>query len=367
MLCYNEQIIIRQDKVMEFFTVGGAVRDHVMGRQPEDVDYVVVGATPQDMTALGFKQVGADFPVFLSEDGTEYALARTERKSGKGYNGFETNFDTSITLEQDLDRRDLTINAMAMAADGLLIDPYGGRKDVDSKTLRHVSGAFRDDPVRVLRIARFHARFGPDWHVAHETIELCRKMVHSGELHHLTRERVLREMERALGEAHPHLFFDTLRTCGALDVVFEEVADVAPALLNWTMRNYPSRSARFNWAKLSALVDHPENFEKRLNVSLHFRAFSKLFRDATMLHATHPVERLYMMDAYRQQELWEALVEDCTEAGFSINFLQDAYDATRHVCFDTLPEAAREGLQGKAIGDAIRQQRIFAYDSSQLR
>lgn len=354
---------------MQKYAVGGSVRDRLMGLVPQDMDYVVVGSTPEEMLAAGFKQVGADFPVFLDADGTEYALARTERKTGRGYGGFETDASPSVTLEQDLARRDLTVNAMALVPgesfDDALFDPFNGRADLERKVLRHVSVAFADDPVRVLRLARFHARYGEEWSVAPETMEFARKMVQDGELSFLTRERVLKELEKALSEPAPHLFFDTLRECGALSVVFPELAALNPALLAWTLVNFPSRSDRFNWAKVSALVEHPENFEKRLNVSTHWRAFSKLFREATRLENTHPVARLYAMDAYRQKGLWEALVADSKTAQFSLSFLEEAYEATKHVCFDTLPEQARESLQGKAIADAIAQQRMFAYESAQ--
>lgn len=357
---------------MQKFIVGGAVRDRLMGMKPQDVDYVVVGATPEEMLASGFKQVGADFPVFLDETGNEFALARTERKSGRGYMGFVTDHSPDVTLEQDLERRDLTINAMAWDFEDMpawqspkLVDPFNGREDLKNKVLRHVSVAFADDPVRVLRLARFHARYGDQWTVAKETMQFCSQMVESGELAFLTRERVLKEMEKALTEQSPHLFFETLRACGALDVVFPELTDVNPALLSWALVNFPSQSGRFNYAKLSALLPHPDNFEKRLNVSTHWRAFAKLFRAATSLVNMHPVDRLYSMDVFRQKGLWEALVADAKDASFNLSFLEEAYNATKHVCFDTLPETVREGLEGKAIATAIMQQRVFAFESSQ--
>lgn len=354
---------------MQKFLVGGAVRDRLLGLTPKDVDYVVVGATPDDMLNRGYKQVGADFPVFLDEHGTEYALARTERKTGRGYTGFETDSSPSVTLEQDLERRDLTINAMAFQHGDdhnvdCLYDPFNGRADLEGKVLRHVSPAFADDPVRVLRLARFHARYGESWTVAPETLEFARKMVRDGELAFLTRERVLMELEKALSEQSPHLFFDTLRDCGALEVVFPELAALHPALLAWTLASFPSKSARFNWAKVSALLGHPDNFEKRLNVCTHFRAFAKLFREATTLSNDHPVDRLYRLDAFRQSGLFEAMVQDCKEAGFNMDFLEEAFNATKHVSFETLPELARTTLEGKAIGDAIALQRRFAYDST---
>jgi len=357
---------------MQMFVVGGAVRDKLMGMTPKDVDYVVVGSTPEEMLSQGFKQVGADFPVFLDADGNEFALARTERKSGRGYMGFETDASPTVTLTQDLMRRDLTVNAMAhtLAEEGKepqYFDPFGGARDLEHKVLRHVSDAFADDPVRVLRLARFHARYGAEWRVAPVTKSFARKMVAAGELAFLTRERVLMEMEKALSEQAPHLFFRTLHEVGAVKVVFPELPEEKMELFEATLSMFPSRSGRFNWAKVTTMVEDPENFEKRLNVSTHWRAFSKMFRVATALMNVHPVERLYMMDAYRNKGLWEALREDCHESGFNLAFLEEAYEATKHVSFETLPEGAREGLVGKEIAQAIAKQRMFAYESSQRK
>ena len=204
--------------------VGGAVRDMILGIEAKDIDYVVVGATPEDMLFKGYKQVGADFPVFLHPiTGDEYALARTERKSGKGYLGFSVE-TSGVTIEDDLQRRDLTINAMAMkSSNGThisisssfeLIDPYNGQADLKAGILRHVSESFSEDPLRVLRIARFAARFG--FEVAPETLDLCRSLVASGELATISRERFWKEMDRALGEKNPAKFFEVLDLVGAL-------------------------------------------------------------------------------------------------------------------------------------------------------
>ncbi len=193
---------------MEIYLVGGAVRDQLMGVEPKDKDWVVTGATPALMIELGYTQVGADFPVFLHpQTGEEYALARTERKIGKGYHGFSVDFSPEVTIEEDLARRDLTINSMAMDIDGNLIDPYGGVEDMKNMLLRHTTEAFAEDPLRVVRLARFLARFGEDWHISNGTIDLCRKISGRGELQELTPERVWKEMERALMEDHAHLFF----------------------------------------------------------------------------------------------------------------------------------------------------------------
>ncbi|MCJ7453417.1 MAG: multifunctional CCA addition/repair protein [Steroidobacteraceae bacterium] len=222
---------------MKIFLVGGAVRDRLLGRQPHEHDYVVVGATPDEMIALGYRPVGKDFPVFLHPaTGEQYALARTERKTGPGYYGFETRFSPDVTLEDDLGRRDLTINAMARDEDGTLVDPHGGRGDIEARMLRHVSAAFVEDPLRVLRVARFAARFAPlGFTVAPETMALMRSIVSSGELSALVPERVWVETERALGEDRPTVYFEVLRDCGALAALFPEIAalDGVPQPPKW--------------------------------------------------------------------------------------------------------------------------------------
>ncbi|WP_310447499.1 multifunctional CCA addition/repair protein [Thiobacillus sp.] len=208
---------------MKTYIVGGAVRDRLLGLPVVDRDYVVVGATPEQMVALGYQPVGKDFPVFLHpESHAEYALARTERKSGKGYKGFTVHAAPDVTLEQDLSRRDLTINAMAEDGDGNLIDPYGGQRDLAAKLFRHVSAAFAEDPVRILRLARFAARF-TDFRVAEETRALMQQMVAAGEVDVLVPERVWQEIARGLMEAQPSRMFQALRDCGALARLFPEI------------------------------------------------------------------------------------------------------------------------------------------------
>lgn len=207
------------------FLVGGAVRDHLLGLEPSERDWVVVGSTQAAMEALGFRAVGADFPVFLHpRSGEEYALARTERKSGRGYRGFVVDADPSVSLDEDLQRRDLTINAIAMAPDGSLIDPWGGRADLQARLLRHVSPAFAEDPVRILRVARFAARFAPlGFRVAEDTMALMRAMVADGEVDHLVPERVWKELSRGLAEPAPQAMLRVLRECGALARLLPEV------------------------------------------------------------------------------------------------------------------------------------------------
>jgi tRNA nucleotidyltransferase (CCA-adding enzyme) len=210
---------------MHIYLVGGAVRDTLLGRPVVDHDRVVVGALPEELLALGYKPVGKDFPVFLHpQTGEEYALARTERKTGRGYHGFVFQADATVTLEQDLARRDLTINAIAQDDHGALTDPYHGVRDIEARVLRHVSPAFVEDPVRVLRVARFAARFAPlGFTVAAETMALMQQMVRDGEVDHLVPERVWAETRKALGEPQPSAFLRVLREAGALRVLFPEI------------------------------------------------------------------------------------------------------------------------------------------------
>ena len=214
-----------QNPRMRTYLVGGAVRDKLLGRPVVDRDFVVVGALTDEMLAAGYRAVGKDFPVFLhAGTGEEYALARTERKTGRGYHGFSFQADPTVTLEQDLERRDLTINAIAEDADGNLIDPYGGVRDLEARVLRHVSAAFAEDPVRLLRVARFAARYAPlGFTVADETMALMRRMVVDGEIDHLVAERVWAETRKALSEPMPSAFLRVLRESDALRILFPEV------------------------------------------------------------------------------------------------------------------------------------------------
>jgi len=210
---------------MKIYRVGGCVRDRLLNLPKSDIDWVVTGATTEEMLTLGYQSVGKDFPVYLHpETKQEYALARRERKTGPGYHGFEFDTDPSISIEADLLRRDLTINAMAENQHGDLVDPYGGQQDLEARTLRHVSQAFSEDPVRVLRIARFAARYHHlGFSLAAETAELIAQMGKSGELESLVAERVWAEMSRALDEPHPEVFFQTLRDCHVLNILFPEI------------------------------------------------------------------------------------------------------------------------------------------------
>jgi len=210
---------------MKVYRVGGCIRDKLLNLPIKDQDWVVVGASTSEMLKLGYKQVGKNFPVFLHpETKDEYALARTEKKTAPGYSGFEFITDASVSLEDDLLRRDLTINAIAESDDGDIIDPFNGQKDLDKRILRHVSPAFAEDPVRVLRIARFAARFSTlDFEIAEETMQLMKTMVNNGEVDHLVEERVWQELHSCLTESHPEVFFEVLRKCGALARLFPEI------------------------------------------------------------------------------------------------------------------------------------------------
>jgi tRNA nucleotidyltransferase (CCA-adding enzyme) len=233
---------------VRYFRVGGAVRDWIMGQQPKDVDYVVTGASENDLISsapfgLAFTKIEAqNFPVYHDQNGDEWALARREQKEGSGYHGFTVEFGPEVSIEEDIARRDITINSMAIEVfdDSKtrilnIIDPYGGQKDIRNKILRHTTGAFAEDPVRVLRLARFRARFGSEWVIAQETKDLIYTMSRAGTLNELTPERVWKEMSRALMEPHPRLFFDTLMECDVLNILFPEIYRLATALesLRW--------------------------------------------------------------------------------------------------------------------------------------
>ena len=241
---------------MKIYTVGGAVRDELLGLPVKERDYVVVGATPEEMVKQGFKPVGKDFPVFLHpQTHEEYALARTERKSGRGYKGFTVYAAPEVTLEEDLKRRDLTINAIAKADDGTLIDPFHGRKHLKERVLRHVSDAFAEDPVRILRVARFAARLGFEVHP--ETMALMRRMVEEGEADYLVAERVWQEFSKGLAEAHPQRMFEVLKRCGLSAKLMPELAAPPAAIIQ--LSSVAERFALLTWTleedQVSALCE----------------------------------------------------------------------------------------------------------------
>lgn len=357
---------------MKTFLVGGAVRDDLLGRSVKDHDWVVVGSTPREMLDAGFEQVGAEFPVFLHPDTKEeYALARQERKTGPGYHGFETRFDPSITLEDDLVRRDLTINAMARDSEtNELIDPHNGLADLHAGVLRHVSDAFAEDPLRVLRVARFAARY--NFSVAPETIELMRRLVTAGELDHLTSERVWNETERALMEDNPMEFFWVLDKCGAKDVLFPELGRTlifsGAALRRAALRN---ATLETRVMLLFAHVTDNDAFQmlERLKApSWAWRLTRKFlhFFGALRTEAFTPENILRVMkdiDGLRRpNDMFEvATVVDFYAKGKIMERLDTflaAFKRVQNVTFATLTEEQKGTLMGPDIGLALDETRL---------
>ncbi|MEN3354122.1 MAG: hypothetical protein V7640_2280 [Betaproteobacteria bacterium] len=308
---------------MKVYAVGGAVRDELLGLPVKDRDYVVVGATPEEMIESGYRPVGKDFPVFLHpETHEEYALARTERKTGPGYHGFQFHAAPDVTLEQDLERRDLTINAIARDEDGRLIDPFNGADDLSEGVLRHVSPAFAEDPVRILRVARFAARFGFD--IAPQTADLMREMVRTGEADALVPERVWQELSRGLMEQRPSRFFDVLNDSGALARVAPEIAalfeDMGAAqeitdALDQTASAGEPLEVRF--AALARFLDPyaVEALANRLKLPASVRDLAVLaarhansIADAEALQAEAILELLNAADAWRRPERFSGLL-----------------------------------------------------------
>jgi tRNA nucleotidyltransferase (CCA-adding enzyme) len=399
---------------MKVYLVGGAVRDELLGRPVGERDWVVVGATPQQMLDAGFRQVGRDFPVFLHpETGEEHALARTERKTGPGYRGFELRFSPDVTLEDDLKRRDLTINAIARDADGTLIDPHGGGADLEAKRLRHVSEAFNEDPVRILRVARFLARFDPlGFAIAPETMARMRAMVAAGEADALVPERIWQETARALSEPSPAAWLRALRECGALARVFPEldalygvpqpprwhpevdtglhielVLMAAAALTPEPRVRYAAlmhdlgkgRTPRSQWPRH---VGHEESGARlagevasRLRVPTDWRDLSVLAarwhglaHRAEELRPRTILDLLERCDAFRRPERFRELLlafeaDYRGRGGFrdrpypQAALLRGAQERAMAVA---LAEAEREGLTGEKIGELLRRRRLAA-------
>ena len=399
---------------MEVYLVGGAVRDRLLGRPVHERDWVVVGARPEDLERDGFVSVGREFPVFLHpRTHEEYALARLERKVAPGYRGFTTQFSPEVTLEEDLKRRDLTINAMAESSSGEIIDPYGGRQDLEARLLRHVSDAFVEDPVRILRVARFAARYAElGFCVADDTRELMTRMTASGEVDALVSERVWQETERALGEPRPDVYFETLRSCGALRVIFPEVdvlfgvpqpakwhpeidtgvhvmlalrysASVgAPTSVRYAALTHDLGKALTPKEKLPSHHGHEEAgvalveaLSERLKVPNGFRELAVLTaRHHALVHRAaelRPATLLTLLentDAFRRPERFAELLLACecdargrtgleTRPYPQVAYLQAARNAAAEV---TLTEEERSGLQGRAIGEKIREKRLAA-------
>jgi tRNA nucleotidyltransferase (CCA-adding enzyme) len=397
---------------MKAYCVGGAIRDELLGLPVGERDWVVVGATPEDMVAAGFRPVGKDFPVFLHpQTKEEHALARTERKSGRGYHGFTFHTGPEVTLEDDLSRRDLTINAIARADSGELVDPYGGRRDLEQRVLRHVSPAFAEDPVRILRLARFHTRFAPlGFRIAEETMALMRQMVEAGEADALVPERVWQETARALMHERPSVFFRTLRDCGALARVMPEVdalfgvpqrADYHPEVdsgIHTLM--CVDAGARMGFAlpvRVSALlhdlgkartpqgewpshkmhesrgVPLVEQFCERLRVPSEMRDLAVIHtREHLIIHQARELrpgtvlELLERVDVARRPERFEQLLSACLcdargRTGFEdCDYPQVPYlrEAARVMLQVQARDLAGSGLTGEAIGIELRRRRL---------
>jgi tRNA nucleotidyltransferase (CCA-adding enzyme) len=402
---------------LQVYLVGGAVRDRLLGVPERERDWVVVGARPEELEKRGFLPVGREFPVFLHpETREEHALARLERKVAPGYRGFETRFSPDVTLEDDLRRRDLTINAMAQDASGALIDPYGGRRDLEARVLRHVSDAFAEDPVRILRVARFAARYARlGFAVAEETLALMRRMVEGGEAAALVPERVWQETEGALGSGNPEVFFEVLRSCGALQVIYPEIEALfgVPQPAKWhpeidtgvhtlmVLRMAASLSAS-TAVRFAALVhdlgkaetrrefwpSHHGHEEKSVRLVERLAARLRIpgeHRDLAVLAARHHgvahkalelkpstvLRLLEATDAFRRPERFEDLLLACeadargrsgleTRAYPQRTYLGAARAAAAAV---TLSEAERAGLDGVQIGERIRRARLAALEA----
>ncbi|MDX1589570.1 MAG: polynucleotide adenylyltransferase [Oleiphilaceae bacterium] len=359
---------------MEYYLVGGAVRDELLGLPVKDRDWVVVGATPGAMTEAGFKPVGADFPVFLHpQTHEEYALARTERKQGHGYHGFTVHSAPDVTLEEDLQRRDLTINAMARKPDGDLVDPYGGQRDLSLGHLRHVSPAFSEDPLRILRTARFAARFAPlGFTVAHDTMALMGDMVASGEADHLVPERVWQETRRALHEASPGVYFRVLRDCGALQRVMPELDRTLS--LDDRPLDCLSRAAELSddtAVLYSALTvgQAPESLDslgQRFKLPNDCRTLAQLrLKLMSWAHAVtdSPAPRqlweaISLADGWRRPERFAQLLLACRATGMS-GKLAGTLEKAREQSAAVDPQALMaRGFKGKALGRAIEEERL---------
>jgi tRNA nucleotidyltransferase (CCA-adding enzyme) len=343
---------------LKTYLVGGSVRDELLGLPVQDRDYVVVGATPEELTAAGFRPVGKDFPVFLHpETRDEYALARTERKSGRGYKGFTVHAAPDVTLEQDLARRDLTINAIAKAEDGALIDPFGGAKDLREGVLRHVGEAFHEDPVRILRVARFAARFG--FRIAEETMVLMKRMVANGEADHLVPERIWQEFSRGLAEPHAERMFEALERCGLRPKLLPELKIVPPRFSG----PLAVRFAHLCWplpeAGIQGLCD-------RIRAPNEERELALLAcRTQKLLGAAKPAELLLLLkraDAFRRAERFGLLLEAAALALPALDqaTLRKAHAAAAAVDSGAIARRASAPAAISALLDQAREEAIAA-------
>lgn len=377
---------------MDIYLVGGAVRDKLLGLPVHERDWVVVGATAEEMLDLGYTPVGKDFPVFLHpETKEEYALARTERKTAPGYKGFAFNTDREVTLEEDLRRRDLTINAIAESPTGELIDPYGGQSDLDKGRLRHVSPAFSEDPVRILRVARFAARFGKwGFSVAHGTNTLMREMVANGEVDHLVAERVWAELAKAMATDTPEKFFTVLHGCHALGVLFPEIEhDYDKPMEAHTRAGLPehlqmlkqcaerSDDPRIRFAALlltaGKQLSTDERLERATAICERYRVpneytqlASVAIRAAETINTDTGSELLTVMEAasaFRDQARWQQLLTLFQATGHidatTADLLENVHQIAANINAASLED---NSLQGPEIGEAIRAKRCEAIE-----
>lgn len=363
---------------MKIFLVGGAVRDKLLGIPVKDRDWVVTGSTPDEMQQRGFDPVGKDFPVFLHpETKEEYALARTERKSGHGYTGFVFHTDPNVTLEDDLIRRDLTINAIAEDEQGNLIDPYGGQQDIENKILRHVSSAFQEDPLRILRVARFYARLKPfGFNIAGETLALMGQMVTDGETSHLVAERVWQETVRALMESNPEAYFEVLQQCGALAVVMPELDALLKHSHNLTFLQKASQQKQSDLVRFGCLfagkseqLTNLREMAKRMRLPAPFAEIAGLvlqhgeFAKITLLNLNAPsLMALYeQTDAFRRPERFgDFLISISVIAGNEldnthIQMVNQQLQACRQMNAGAI---VQQGFKGKEVGEQLKIARL---------
>lgn len=369
---------------MNVYLVGGAVRDELLGLPIKERDWVIVGATAEQVAALGYTPVGKDFPVFLHpKTKEEYALARSERKVGPGYHGFVFHAAPDVTLEEDLKRRDLTINAIAKSEGGTIIDPYNGKVDLNNRLLRHVSPAFIEDPVRLLRIARFAAQLGDfNFTIAPETQILLREMVNNGEVDALVAERVWQEWHKALQTAHPEIFLHVLNECGALQKIFAELkffydkqfiaqvkSDYFQALQS-AVQLSSDVTIRFAvlWYGLTGLAEGEkqlQEFCRRFKVPSDYRDLALLtmrhwqqYQQARKMNAQQLVGLFENLDAFRREKRWQQFLTACQAIAPTksvTDYLQQVYNIAKQVPVQPL---IAQGLQGVAIANALREARI---------
>jgi len=367
---------------MEIYLVGGAIRDRLLDLPSGEKDWVVVHATPSEMKHLGYKQVGKSFPVFIHpETGEEYALARKEVKTGTGYHGFDFDANPDITLEEDLSRRDLTINAIAENKDGEIIDPFNGREDLSKRVLRHISEAFKEDPLRVLRIARFRAKlFNLGFNIADETTKLVTKIVASGELSSLVPERVWMETEKALNESRFDQYFKTLIEFGAFDQVYPDLSGIDKDFFSQSIFQEASQvniSSKYRFATIffalmeqeqESIKNRVESMQNNMNLPNKFKelplqinqSMFLISKDIEQYNAEYILTLLETLDVIRRPNHLEDVIAVITmgqdqDLDEKVALLQKSADLARSIKISNLNE---DGLDGNVIGEKIRELRL---------